>query len=270
MSAEAVQAAAKRGWRVFPLRPRSKLPAVDRWEERATCDVERLRAYWESHPNAGYGIACGPSGLLVVDLDGKGGANGPGEWFKLRDTHSDPASGTYMVVSPNDGLHNYLEQPEGVQLRNTAGKLAEGIDTRGHGGYVVGAGTQLDTGTYEAVDPDAPVTPCPAWLVRLLTPKPRTQAPVAPAAGRHTRYGAAALERILGRLAATPEGRRNVELNTAAFSVGQLVAGGELDADAVSELGVVASRVGLSESEALATIASGVSAGMARPRSAPR
>ena len=270
MSLEAALAAAARGWHVFPLRPRSKLPAVDRWEQRATCDVDRLRDYWERHPGAGYGIACGPSGLLVVDLDGKGGANGPGEWFKLRDAHHDRASGTYVVVSPNDGQHAYLEQPEGVQLRNTAGKLAEGIDTRGHGGYVVGAGSTIGSGTYEAVDPDAPVEPCPTWLARLLTRKPRRPVRTGPAQGRHTRYGAAALERILGRLAATPEGQRNVELNSAAFSVGQLIAGGELDADAVSELGVVALRVGLGESEVLATIASGTGAGMAQPRSAPR
>jgi hypothetical protein len=30
--------AAERGWPVFPLVPRGKKPAIERWQQRATCD----------------------------------------------------------------------------------------------------------------------------------------------------------------------------------------------------------------------------------------
>ncbi|MFB6437222.1 bifunctional DNA primase/polymerase [Streptomyces sp. NPDC056411] len=33
---------ASRGWRVFPLLPGSKYPAVANWEPRATTDTDRL------------------------------------------------------------------------------------------------------------------------------------------------------------------------------------------------------------------------------------
>ncbi|MER7272062.1 bifunctional DNA primase/polymerase, partial [Micromonospora carbonacea] len=89
---------AERGWHVFPLRPDTrtadeddaKRPAfpsrctADRcdltdprckmagrhvgWEERATTEPARIRRAWSARPY-GVGIACGPSGLVVVDLD---------------------------------------------------------------------------------------------------------------------------------------------------------------------------------------------------------
>ena len=60
---------AARGWHVFPLRPGQKRPALQSdWEGRATTDPDRIRGCWE-HDDYNIGIACGPSGLVVVDLD---------------------------------------------------------------------------------------------------------------------------------------------------------------------------------------------------------
>ncbi len=39
-----------------------------KWEQRATTDPDRIRAAWSRAP-FNVGIATGPSGLLVVDLD---------------------------------------------------------------------------------------------------------------------------------------------------------------------------------------------------------
>ena len=65
------QAAAGRGWRVFPLVPGRKQPrkAATDWETVATSDAERIARWWAVHPADNVAVATGPSGLVVVDLD---------------------------------------------------------------------------------------------------------------------------------------------------------------------------------------------------------
>lgn len=93
---------------------------------------------------------------------------------------------------------------------------------------------------------------------------PRT----APTGG--TSYGRAALRHECEELASTAPGGRNDRLNRAAFSVAQLVAGGEVDpTDAHRELMDAARRCGLDDREIRRTIASGWRAGASQPRQAP-
>jgi putative DNA primase/helicase len=67
-----------------------------------------------------------------------------------------------------------------------------------------------------------------------------------------------------------PEGERNDRLNKAAFSLGQIIAGGGLDRDIVeAALLTAATTAGLPETEARRTIQSGLAAGMKEPRAAP-
>jgi Bifunctional DNA primase/polymerase, N-terminal len=74
--------AAERGWHVFPLVPDAKRPAVEDWEGRATTDPTRIRRCWSAGPY-GVGIACGPSRLVVVDLDQpKPGQTPPQAWSR--------------------------------------------------------------------------------------------------------------------------------------------------------------------------------------------
>jgi hypothetical protein len=82
-----------------------------------------------------------------------------------------------------------------------------------------------------------------------------------------TRYGAAALARESGMVRAAQPGSRNRTLNRAAFSLGQLVAGGAIDRRTV-ELALlrVAIECGLGSREAEATIRSGIEAGLELPR----
>lgn len=84
-------------------------------------------------------------------------------------------------------------------------------------------------------------------------------------------YAVAALNREADAVRSAAEGTRNDTLNRAAFSLGQLVAGGELDEQTVtSVLREAARAAGLNEREILRTIGSGLSKGRLNPRTAPR
>jgi|GEM_PF-589756 len=261
----AALAYAGRGWAVHPLRPGDKRPLLKDWPHQATGDAATIRRWWARWPSANVGLACGPSGLVVVDLDVKAGAGGLASWAALAvrlglDDLATPTSRT-----PSGGLHLFFSAPDPA-LGNSAGRLGPGIDTRGQGGYAVLPPSTLAGGrayTWE-VRPDEQ-DPCalPPALVALLA------GPPAPAEPRQAgAYAHAALAGELGRLAAAPVGTRNNTLNAAAFALGQLVAAGLLDrADVERRLLAAALAAGLDEPEARATLRSGLDAGQEQPRS---
>lgn len=83
-----------------------------------------------------------------------------------------------------------------------------------------------------------------------------------------TAYGLKALADESSQVAVTPAGERNARLNTAAFKIGRLAAGGQVDeAHAMRALLSAALDAGLSEAEATKTINSGLAAGRSNPRS---
>lgn len=91
--------------------------------------------------------------------------------------------------------------------------------------------------------------------------------PPAPGDPRATRYSHAALHTEAHRVATTPEGARNHELNRAAYRMGQLVGSGYLaPLTVIDELARAAADAGLGASEARATILSGLRAGQSAPR----
>jgi hypothetical protein len=298
----AALAAADRGWSVLPLRPNDKRPAfpdhtADRctradpwcrdghrgWEPRATTDPARIRRAWSTRPY-GVGVACGPSGLLVLDLDQpKPGQQPPPAWaidgvtdgsdvlavLAERTGQPFPAD-TYTVHSGRGGTHLYFTRPPGVRLGNSAGErggLGWLVDTRGIGGYVVAAGSTVDGSPY-AVRVERDPAPLPGWLTARLTPPARLpDAPSARMVGRLPAYLTAALTAETAAVASTPEGGRNHALFEAATSLGRLVAGGALPAELVTaELERAAETAGLTPAETAATIASGLRKGARRPR----
>jgi hypothetical protein len=83
-------------------------------------------------------------------------------------------------------------------------------------------------------------------------------------------YAAAALARETDAIASAGKGHRNFTLNQRAFSIGQLVAGGEIDhATAWDALVDAALSAGLSEREAHKTITSAFRGAESSPRTAP-
>jgi hypothetical protein len=274
---------ANQGFHVFPLKPGTKRPMLKDWENSATSDPEQIARWWSVTPGANIAIACGPSNLLVIDLDK---AKKPGAPRHGQQTLTELAGGrelprTFTVASARGGRHLYFRQPEGAALRNTAGSVTAGlgplIDTRGHGGFIVAPGSVFEGGSYR-VENEAPVAPLPGWIVDELASR-KTVAESAPAPAlprtptvdrRRSAYANTALNRSADAVAAAAEGTRNDTLNREAFRMGRLVGGGVLQRDDVeSELGRAAHHAGLSHNEASNTIASGLSAGIKHPRSIP-
>ncbi|MFD6095051.1 bifunctional DNA primase/polymerase [Nocardiopsis flavescens] len=281
-------AAARRGWHVFPLTPGEKgPPLVRRWEQAATTAPDRIHAWWNRTPNANYGIATGPSGLVVVDLDTpKDGQTPPQGWALpgvvdgadvlavVAERAGQPLPlDTFTVRTRRGGLHLYFTHPEGERLTNTSGDKGSGlgwlIDTRAHGGYVVGPGSRVGASAYAPLNRD-PAAPLPAWLATLLKPAPLPpQRPVRVpvATDRRTAYLRSAVTAELSRITDAPPRERNNALYLASVALGQLVAGGELtEAQVTAWLSEAAARVGQTPREIPKTIASGLRAGAHRPR----
>lgn len=281
MAATAARLAA-RGWYVFPIVPGGKKPAVpDDWEHRAQADPAYVEAAWPS-PRHNIGLACGPSRLVVIDLDFPKTAEAiPVEWRRLgcisgHDTFHALADGqlatvpdTYTVRTPSGGEHRYFTAPAGRAVRNSASKLAPCVDVRGQGGYVVAAGSVVD-GTPYTVLRDVPVAAMPGWLVELADPPPPKTPPRRLPTTAGNGYAAAALRNETDRVRQAVEGTRNHTLNCAAFSLGQLVGAGLLGhADVVAALTDAGIDAGLGAREVTGTVARGVTAGAAKPRTIP-
>nr|WP_083466362.1 bifunctional DNA primase/polymerase [Kibdelosporangium sp. MJ126-NF4]CEL15091.1 FIG01131533: hypothetical protein [Kibdelosporangium sp. MJ126-NF4]CTQ93315.1 FIG01131533: hypothetical protein [Kibdelosporangium sp. MJ126-NF4] len=297
--------AAERGWHVFPLRPHTKKPALhgekscdhtgacrdghQGWEQRATIDPDRIRRAWSTGPY-NVGIATGPSGLVVVDLDlPKSPADVPPERWQLegiQDGHDvftavcqDHGQAvpwdTYSTRSARGGSHLYFTAPDDVRLSITEGDtngLGWKVDTRAHGGYVVAAGSVTPDGPYLLVDDQVPAA-APAWLVELLKPRPRPAPVVVPVSTRRLPgYVRAAIESESRRVADARSGGHTAVLFASSIALGQLVGARLLPhATAHAALSNAARHMILgdcdcSPSEVDRTISNGLEAGAKRPR----
>ncbi|MGF1342834.1 bifunctional DNA primase/polymerase [Streptomyces flavovirens] len=270
--------AAERGWHVFPLRPGDKRPALHgeavcpligdcagghrKWEDRATTDPDRIRTAWSTGA-FNIGIATGPSGLVVVDLDmpkpnsSTGTPCGVTTFTALCERAGQAVPTTYRTRTASGGHHLYFTAPPGTRLSNTAGRLGKLIDTRAHGGYVVAAGSHTATGPYAVTDPTPPA-PLPEWLYELLAPRQPVRALMAaPSPSNASRYASAALRAETAAVASAGEGVRNWTLVRAARALGRFIPSGDLSRSEVEQaLNSAGSRAGLRETECRAAITS--------------
>ncbi|MFD4142359.1 bifunctional DNA primase/polymerase [Streptomyces sp. NPDC058572] len=251
----AALSAAEHGWPVHPLRPNGKRPALHgenactgrgtcadghvKWEQRATSDRARIERCWAAGP-FNVGIATGPAGLVVVDLDmpkDKGSSDTPSgvtTFAALCERAGQAVPTTRTVRTARGGQHLYFLAPDGVRLHNTQNALGPNIDTRAWGGYVVAPGSITPDGAY-GVTTDAPVVPLPAWLLAALAPAhaPQPARLAVPRCGN--RLADAVLERETQAVAAAQEGGRNTQLLSSARAVGRFVAWGDLPRHVVEE-----------------------------------
>lgn len=153
---------AENGWRVIPIAARSKKPPlVKNWPMVATCDSAIINHWWSRWPDANIGIACGAeSGLFVADVDNIDA------WRDL--------------VAANGGLPRTAKQISArgehyffkgdARIKNQVSQIAQGVDVRSEGGYIVVAPSIHPSGSqYEwDVGPEMLAT-APEWLLQKIT-----------------------------------------------------------------------------------------------------
>lgn len=222
----AALSAAGRGWPVFPIVPGSKRPALARWPQQATCDPAVLAVWWDRAPY-NVGIACGPAGLLVVDLDLSAGTDGAQLLAGLADEAGAGLAPTYTVGTPSGGQHRYYTVTPGQVAGTTSGRLASRVDTRGVGGCVLAAGSvrRLRGGPrLYRISHAGPAAPLPGWLAALLAPaapQPFRDHPHS-TVRRPDAYAAAAVTGEAERVRHAAAGTRNAILFSAAARLGRL------------------------------------------------
>jgi hypothetical protein len=163
---EQALALARIGFWVFPIVAGKKAPPRFKdWQGWATREPGTIGHWWVANPDDNIGISTSAFGdgeaLLVVDVDTRPGKDGnvalsalEADGFVLTETreHDTPTGGSHIVY----------RVPAAV--RQSAGKLGVGLDTRSSGGYIVAPGSTTKDGAY-TVAIDAPIALAPQWLV---------------------------------------------------------------------------------------------------------
>jgi hypothetical protein len=180
--------------RIYQDRPKEDAPWTVKWSEIATDDVNQVVAWWSYAPMANIGVACKPSGLLVIDCDTpkaddllKGtpweylhelfGSRVDGEtlWDQVAERYGGGseavanAFNTYQVATGSGGRHFYYRWP--AEILSSQDSIVKGVlDVRGNGGerggYVLGAGSVTSAGPYEASNAGGVgIRQAPNWLV---------------------------------------------------------------------------------------------------------
>jgi len=158
------------GWKVFPLKPRSKAPATAHGYQDAITDADQVAAWWQQAPDANVGIAAAPSGLIVLDFDAaKPEYAGDVLLAELVSRHP-----TVMSATPSGGWHLVYAQPADWQPSNATGKLPTAVDVRSAGYIAAPPSIHPNGKPYRWVQGHAPheLTPStlPAFVVELITP----------------------------------------------------------------------------------------------------
>ncbi len=150
---------------VFPCREGGKTPATPRGFQDATTDLDQIDAWWTENPQ--YNIAIEPErvGWCVIDPDGSVGEQ---SWASLVAQHGAPPH-TFEVSTPRGGRHIYFKGSlPGTVGTPTAG-LANKVDTRGRGSYVLVPPSHLRVANaFYHVTHDCEVALLPSWISEAL------------------------------------------------------------------------------------------------------
>jgi hypothetical protein len=171
-------ALARRGLHVFPCKPCGKEPATLPGCKDATTDRAIIEQWWRGNPDCNIAIATGTlSKVFCVDIDG---IDAEGELRKL-EAECGALPPTVESITAR-GRHLFFRMPP-QPLRNSAGKVAAGIDVRADGGYVLVPPSIHPSGRayYWSVDTANTFATAPDWLLARISDTRSTGAvPVAP------------------------------------------------------------------------------------------
>ena len=171
---------AGRGWRVFPLhtpldggctcRKRGsctqsgKHPRTRNGVKDASAHPGQIEQWWSKWPDANIGIATGKdSGLMVLTWTTRTTDEAATiSRSRVADHRVLPQT---LTATTGNGEHLFFAYP-GVEVGNSASKLAENVDVRGDGGSVVAAPSLHANGKrYAWREPELALAQAPRWLL---------------------------------------------------------------------------------------------------------
>lgn len=102
----------------------------------ASTDAEIIKRWWTTNPKANVAIATGEmSGLFVIDVDVADGKVGE-QSLKSLEEEVGSLPKDALVKTGSGGFHIYMRMPD-HEIRGSASTIAEHIDVRANGGYVI-------------------------------------------------------------------------------------------------------------------------------------
>ncbi|MFL6797476.1 MAG: bifunctional DNA primase/polymerase [Xanthobacteraceae bacterium] len=233
---------AQRGVRCFPCRE-DKRPASPRGLKDASSRRLELEQLWTSWPGSLVGVPTGEvNRIFVLDLD----LQHPSarQWYEachlrlpITRTHHTRSGGRHLL---------FKHRPH---LRNSAGKLAHGVDTRGDGGYIIwwpGVGLQIEHAKVLAEPP--------TWLVAALIPPAPPRSSPLPRSKLWQGAGERGIKAIVRTIACAPVGQRNQLAFWGACRLAELTRDGWIGRSTAVDLVIAAAgRAGLPRPEAMRT-----------------
>lgn len=182
---EQVLRLAYRGLRLFPCRPKSKVPLLKAWSEIATCETTRLTDWFQKYHGCNWACATGRgSGVWVLDIDGAHALEAA--WRRFQE-HGYIGPETLCTVTGREmSYHIFFAYPRDtrIRIRNSSGikNWHEHLDVRGEGGYVMvppsiwvdvkakaEGRAQLPPRAYRFLQgDDRPVAVAPPWLLAMV------------------------------------------------------------------------------------------------------
>jgi len=156
---------AELGYPVFPCAGAvNPVPLTPHGFQDASLDPEQIETWWIEHPSACIGLAA--AGLLVVDIDGP-----DNPWLAEDYENALSLAAAPTSLTPGGGRHLIFRRPADKLWRCTVSRLAERVDTRTDGGYIVVPPSARPDGAYRWVEgseldvPRERLPEPPAWLV---------------------------------------------------------------------------------------------------------
>lgn len=156
---------AKKGIHVFPCGVRSKAPATPHGFRDASIDPDIIRSWWRCDPSFNVGIATGTvSHLFAVDIDG---LDAEASLRALEYERGELPPSVEAITAR--GRHIYFQMPA-APVPCSAGRVADHIDVKADGGYVLAPPSIHPTGRAYAwsVDSAREIASAPAWLLNLI------------------------------------------------------------------------------------------------------
>lgn len=198
------------GLPVFPCGS-DKRPVISHGFKSATADPGEIASIFATPGATLIGVPTGElTGFDVLDVDPRHGGSA---WLAENECRLPE---TRIHQTQGGGRHYLFRHAPGV--RNSAAKVAPGIDVRGEGGYIVAPPSP----GYQVIH-EADIAEWPDWLLELVLPRPDPR----PYQGRTHAAGELDSKRldgfvrsVLDRVSRAPEGGKHFVLRNAALSLG--------------------------------------------------